>query len=169
MTERYIKQNQSVYKSLNNRSLHADIDVSLAWQSSHQQGERMAMYGLDRMFLDSLQPALLHVYRWVSEQWQTFLQKAGWPPKPVVVIPPASASVALSTWLDSSATVIPSTPSGSGSLDIGIERHLQSTDLQSPCPTCGTGVGERRRKRSASFLYGLDRIQPSKQRVSAFH
>jgi hypothetical protein len=46
----------------------ADSGVAFAWQSGHRPIQRGTSYGLDGAFPDSLQPALLRVYKWVSEE-----------------------------------------------------------------------------------------------------
>jgi hypothetical protein len=43
--------------------------------------QRARTYGLDGAFPDTLQPALLRVYQWVSSEWHRFLQFAQ--PKPI--------------------------------------------------------------------------------------
>jgi hypothetical protein len=48
--------------------------VVFAWQSGHRPIQRAYTYGLDGAFPDSLQPALLRVYKWVSSEWHRFLQ-----------------------------------------------------------------------------------------------
>ncbi|PVH91702.1 hypothetical protein DM02DRAFT_663702 [Periconia macrospinosa] len=56
------------------RSTEADINVVFAWQSGHRPLQRGTTYGIDGAFPDSLQPALLRIYEWASNEWHKFLQ-----------------------------------------------------------------------------------------------
>lgn len=49
------------------------MEVAFAWQSGHRPNQRGTSHGTDGAFPDSLQPALLRVYRWTSDQWHQFL------------------------------------------------------------------------------------------------
>jgi hypothetical protein len=47
--------------------------VVFAWQSGHGLSQRGTTYGIDGAFPDSLQPALLRIYEWASNEWHKFL------------------------------------------------------------------------------------------------
>jgi hypothetical protein len=51
------------------RSAQADTEVTSAWQSGRRPNQRGTSYAIDSAFPDSLQPALLRVYRWALDQW----------------------------------------------------------------------------------------------------
>jgi hypothetical protein len=49
------------------------MEVAFAWQSGYRPYQRGTSYGIDGAFPDSLQLALLRVYRWTSDQWHRFI------------------------------------------------------------------------------------------------
>jgi hypothetical protein len=49
------------------------MEVTFAWQTGHRPNQRGTSYAIDGAFPDSLQPALLSVYRWVLDQWHQFI------------------------------------------------------------------------------------------------
>lgn len=74
ITENHVKQIANPFNRHDDRSKEANIDVAFAWQSGHRPLQRGMTYGLDGAFPGSLQPALLRVYEWVSNEWHEFLQ-----------------------------------------------------------------------------------------------
>lgn len=74
ITERHVKQISRSFDRYDDTSFDADIDVAFAWQSGHRPIQRGTNYGIDSAYPDSLQPALLRIYRWASEEWHHFLQ-----------------------------------------------------------------------------------------------
>ncbi|KAL0764704.1 hypothetical protein CaCOL14_012794 [Colletotrichum acutatum] len=74
ITERHVKQIHSLSNQYDDRGRDAPIESAFAWQSGHRPLQRAATYGLDGAYPDSLQPALLERYRWVSRQWHGFLR-----------------------------------------------------------------------------------------------
>lgn len=44
----------------------ADVEVVFAWQSAHRPVQRGSGYSIDAAYPDSLQPALLKVYKWAK-------------------------------------------------------------------------------------------------------
>ncbi|KAK0370042.1 hypothetical protein CLIM01_12595 [Colletotrichum limetticola] len=74
ITERHVKQIHSLSNQYDDRGRDAPIESAFAWQSGHRPFQRAATYGLDGAYPDSLQPALLERYRWVSRQWHGFLR-----------------------------------------------------------------------------------------------
>lgn len=76
ITERHVKQISRPFDRYDDTSSKADIDVAFAWQSGHRPIQRGTSYGIDSAYPDSLQPALLRIYRWASEEWHRFLQCA---------------------------------------------------------------------------------------------
>ncbi|KAI4192683.1 MAG: hypothetical protein LQ350_008592, partial [Teloschistes chrysophthalmus] len=74
VTEKYIKQISRPFNRYDDKSSHADLDVAFAWQSGHRPLQRGTTYGIDSAFPDSLQPALLRIYHWVSKEWHSFLR-----------------------------------------------------------------------------------------------
>jgi hypothetical protein len=74
ITEKHIKQIANPFLLHDEKSKEADVNVSFAWQSGHRPLQRGTTYGLDGAFPNSLQPALLHVYEWASNEWHKFLQ-----------------------------------------------------------------------------------------------
>lgn len=73
ITEKHVKQISRPFHLNDDRSAHADMEVAFAWQSGHRPNQRGTSYGIDGAFPDSLQPALLRVYRWTSDQWHQFI------------------------------------------------------------------------------------------------
>jgi hypothetical protein len=74
ITEKHVKQVANPFNQHDDKSKEADVNVSFAWQSGHRPLQRGTTYGLDGAFPDSLQPALLRVYEWASNEWHEFLQ-----------------------------------------------------------------------------------------------
>jgi hypothetical protein len=77
VTEKHVKQISRPFDRYDDKSGDADINVAFAWQSGHRPMQRGANYGVDAAYPDSLQPALLKVYRWTSQEWQRFLVSRG--------------------------------------------------------------------------------------------
>lgn len=73
ITEKHVKQISRPFHLNDDRSAQADMEVAFAWQSGYRPNQRGTSYGIDGAFLDSLQPALLRVYRWTSDQWHRFI------------------------------------------------------------------------------------------------
>jgi hypothetical protein len=73
ITEKHIKQMSQLFNLYDDTTSKADSGVAFAWRSGHRPIQRGISYGLDGAFPDSLQPALLRVYKWVSEEWHRFL------------------------------------------------------------------------------------------------
>jgi hypothetical protein len=73
ITEKHVKQISRPFHLNDDRSAQADMEVAFAWQSGHRPNQRGTSYGIDGAFPDSLQPALLRVYRWTSDQWHHFI------------------------------------------------------------------------------------------------
>ena len=71
--EKHVKQISRPFHLNDDRSAQADMEVAFAWQSGHKPNQRGTSYGIDGAFPDSLQPALLGVYRWTSDQWHRFI------------------------------------------------------------------------------------------------
>jgi hypothetical protein len=88
VTEKHVRQIKHPFDRFDDRTANADISVVFAWQSGHRPIQRACTYGLDGAFPDSLQPALLRVYKWVSSEWHRFLQleqsdqRRHYPPQP---------------------------------------------------------------------------------------
>ena len=74
ITEKHVKQIANPFHRHDDKSKEADINVLFAWQSGHRPLQRGTTYGLDGAFPDSLQPGLLRVYEWASNEWHKFLQ-----------------------------------------------------------------------------------------------
>ncbi|XP_014550613.1 hypothetical protein COCVIDRAFT_42919 [Bipolaris victoriae FI3] len=74
ITEKHVRQISKPVNQHDDRSTEADINVVFAWQSGHRPLQRGTTYGIDGAFPDSLQPALLRVYEWASNEWHKFLQ-----------------------------------------------------------------------------------------------
>jgi hypothetical protein len=74
ITEKHVKQATNPFNQHEDKSKEADINVSFAWQSGHRHLQRGTTYRLDSAFPNSLQPALLRVYEWASNEWHEFLQ-----------------------------------------------------------------------------------------------
>ena len=73
MTEKHVKPISRPFNRYADKDQEADAEVAFAWQSGHRPIRRGTSYGIDSAYPDSLQPALLRVYRWVSDEWQRFL------------------------------------------------------------------------------------------------
>jgi hypothetical protein len=69
VTERHIKSLSQPFNRYDDRNPHVDIEVAFAWQSGHRPMQRGTSYGIDAAYPDSLQPALLRVYKWASTEW----------------------------------------------------------------------------------------------------
>jgi hypothetical protein len=74
-TERHVKESSRPFDLNDDKSTAADIEVVFAWQSGHRPMQHGTSYGIDAAYPDSLQPALLRVYRWVSSRWHDFLEQ----------------------------------------------------------------------------------------------
>lgn len=74
ITEKHVKQISKPFNRFDDKTSSANVEVVFAWQSGHRPLQRGITYGLDAAYTDSLQPALLRVYRWASEEWHAFLQ-----------------------------------------------------------------------------------------------
>lgn len=74
VTEKHVKQISKPFNRYDDKSSNADLDVVFSWQSGHRPLQRGTTYGIDGAFPDSLQPALLRIYRWASLEWHTFLK-----------------------------------------------------------------------------------------------
>ncbi|KAJ9655925.1 hypothetical protein H2201_008698 [Coniosporium apollinis] len=73
ITEKHVQRAARPFNRYDDKSTQADINVVFAWQSCHRPLQRATTYGLDGAFPAQLQPALLRVYRWASNEWQEFL------------------------------------------------------------------------------------------------
>jgi hypothetical protein len=74
VTEQHIKRLSQPFNRYDDKSPHADIEMTFAWQSGHRPTQRGTSYGIDAAYPDSLQPALLRVYKWASAKWHQFLK-----------------------------------------------------------------------------------------------
>lgn len=74
ITEKHVKDINRPFNRHDDKSANADIEVAFAWQSGHRPLQRGTNYGIDSAYPDSLQPALLRIYRWASREWHKFLQ-----------------------------------------------------------------------------------------------
>lgn len=77
VTERHVKRISRPFDRNDDKSVNANLEVVYAWQSGHRPVQRGTTYGIDAAFPDSLQPALLDVYRWASREWHNFLATSG--------------------------------------------------------------------------------------------
>lgn len=75
VTERHLAHISKPFNRFDDKTMEANIDVALAWQSGHRPMQRGTSYGIDAAYPDSLQPALLRVYRWTSDIWHNFLDE----------------------------------------------------------------------------------------------
>jgi hypothetical protein len=66
VTEKHVKQIDRSFNRYDDTTVAADIGVVFAWQSGHRLIQRGVSYGIDGVYPDSLQPALLRIYRWAS-------------------------------------------------------------------------------------------------------
>ena len=74
MNERHLKSICRPFNRYDDKSANADIEVAFAWQSGHSVNA-IASPSLNwSAFPDSLQPALLRLYKWASRQWHGFLR-----------------------------------------------------------------------------------------------
>lgn len=73
VTERHLAHIRSPFNRFDDKTAHANAAVAFAWQSGHRPLQRGTSYGIDAAYPDSLQPALLRVYRWASAEWHGFL------------------------------------------------------------------------------------------------
>ena len=101
ITERHVKQISRPFDRYDDTSTKADIEVAFAWQSGHRPIQRGTNYGIDSAYPDSLQPALLRIYRWASGEWHTFLQVGH---TSLSEEPPSSTASRLPVQLSSQAT-----------------------------------------------------------------
>jgi hypothetical protein len=75
VTEKHLAHLSSPFNRYDDKTGNARLEVAFAWQSGHRPLQRGTSYGIDAAFPDSLQPALLRVYRWASNEWHRFLDK----------------------------------------------------------------------------------------------
>lgn len=75
ITARHISQLNKPFNRYDDKTEEASPEVSFAWQSGHRPIQRGTTYGIDAAYPDSLQPALLRVYRCASSEWQHFLDQ----------------------------------------------------------------------------------------------
>jgi hypothetical protein len=75
VTERHLAHISKPFNRFDDKTIEANIDVALAWQSGHRPMQRGTSYGIDAAYPDSLQPALLRVYKWTSDIWHSFLDE----------------------------------------------------------------------------------------------
>jgi hypothetical protein len=73
VTEKHVKQISRPFDRNDDKNADAAIEVVYAWQSGHRPVQRGTTYDIDFAFPDSLQPALLEVYRWASIEWHKFI------------------------------------------------------------------------------------------------
>jgi hypothetical protein len=73
VTERHLAHLSSPFNRYDDKGADAKIEVAFAWQSGHRPPQRGTSYGIDAAYPDSLQPALLRVYKWASGEWHRFL------------------------------------------------------------------------------------------------
>jgi hypothetical protein len=74
-TERHLAHISTPFNRFDDKTKEANVDVTLAWQSGHRLMQRGTSYYIDAAYPDSLQPALLRVYRWTSNIWHMFLDE----------------------------------------------------------------------------------------------
>lgn len=74
VTEKHVKHLRRPFNRYDDKTQKAEREVAFAWQSGHRPLRRGTTYGIDGAYPDSLQPALLIVYHWVSQEWHCFLQ-----------------------------------------------------------------------------------------------
>ncbi|KAL2137466.1 hypothetical protein VTI28DRAFT_9592 [Corynascus sepedonium] len=63
ITEKHVRQIRNPFNRFDDRTTNANVDVAFAWQGGHRPLLRSYIYGLDKAFPDSLQPALLQIYK----------------------------------------------------------------------------------------------------------
>lgn len=76
-TEKHVKHIARPFNRYDDTRVAADIEVVFAWQSGRRPVQRRTSSGMDGAFPDSLQPALLSVYRWISVNWHRFVEGQG--------------------------------------------------------------------------------------------
>jgi hypothetical protein len=75
ITEKHIAQISKPFNRYDDKGSEADINtVAFAWQSGHRPMRRGTSYGIDAAYPDSLQPALLQIYQWASNEWHSFIR-----------------------------------------------------------------------------------------------
>ncbi len=72
VTERHIKQVSRPFDRFDDKGSKVKLKVAFAWQSGHRPLQRGMTYGINAAYPDSLQPALLRVYKWASKEWHRF-------------------------------------------------------------------------------------------------
>jgi hypothetical protein len=77
VTERHLAHISKFFNRFDDKTVEANRDVAFAWQSGHRPMQRGVSYGLDAAYPDSLQPALMRVYKWTSDVWHDFLDEGG--------------------------------------------------------------------------------------------
>jgi hypothetical protein len=75
VTERHLAHISKPFNRFDDKTVEANRDVAFAWQSGHRPMQWGVSYGLDAAYPDSLQPALLRVYKWTSDVWHDFLDE----------------------------------------------------------------------------------------------
>ena len=75
VTEKHLAHLSSPFNRHDDKGADANIGVAFAWQSGHRPLQRGTCYGIDAAYPDSLQPALLRVYKWASGEWHRFLDR----------------------------------------------------------------------------------------------
>lgn len=75
VTEKHLAHLSLPFNRHEEKSGNIQLEVAFAWQSGHRPLQRGTSYGIDAAFPDSLQPALLRVYRWASDEWHRFLNQ----------------------------------------------------------------------------------------------
>lgn len=75
VTRRHISHISKTFNRYDDKTAEASQEISFAWQSGYRPMQRGTTYGMDAAFPDSLQPALLKVYRWASDEWHNYLDK----------------------------------------------------------------------------------------------
>jgi hypothetical protein len=75
VTEKHLAHLSSPFNRYDDKTENSSLDIAFAWQSGHRPLQRGTSYGIDAAFPDFLQPALLRVYKWASNEWHRFLDK----------------------------------------------------------------------------------------------
>ena len=73
ITEKHVREVYEPFNRFDDKEAHADRNAVFAWQSGHRPLQRGFTYGLDGAFPTTLQPQLLHLYKWASTRWHEFL------------------------------------------------------------------------------------------------
>lgn len=114
IAEKHVREIISPTNIYDDRSVDADLNVAISWQSAHRPLQRGTTYGLDGAYPSQLQPSLLRAYEWASTRWHEFLHQ---PSKklPTVLYPKASRKrkAENSGGLDSSKRQVPNSNTGS--------------------------------------------------------